>query len=107
MNIFLEKYQFGIVRLHKTSELTAGAGKRGLKRRALLHKLVSQAHAKGTSVQLMGPLLPKSLAAGVKVKRGTAQEALCLAGYLRASTATDSTCLVWGNMSTGVTLRSV
>lgn len=55
----------------------------------------------------MGPLLPKSLAAGVKVKRGTTQEALCLTGYLRASTATDSTCLVWGNMSTGVTLRSV
>lgn len=55
----------------------------------------------------MGPLLPKSLAAGVKVKRGTAQEALCLADYLRASTATDSTCLVWGNMSTGATLRSV
>ena len=78
-----------------------------LTRRALLHKLVGQAHTKGTSVQLMGPLLPKSPAAGVKVKRGTAQEALCLAGYLRASTATDSTCLVWGNMSTGVTLRSV
>lgn len=55
----------------------------------------------------MGPLLPKSLAAGVKVKRGTTQEALYLAGYLRASVATDSTCLVWGNMSTGVTLRSV
>ena len=55
----------------------------------------------------MGPLLPKSPAAGVKVKRGTAQKALCLTGYLRASTATDSTCLVWGNMSTGDTLRSV
>ena len=55
----------------------------------------------------MGPLLPKSLAAGVKVKGGTAQEALCLASYLRASTAMDSTCLVWGNMSTGVTLRSL
>lgn len=107
MNIFLAKSQFGIVRLHKNKSTDSRSRKKGLTRRALLHKLVGQAHTKGTSVQLMGPLLPKSLAAGVKVKRGTAQEALCLASYLRASTATDSTCLVWGNMSTGVTLRSV